>query len=735
MKIIGQLSRLLGRQNVQVSADIEEKNADLLSPAEVRLLTGTSELDFLRPFASSSRIYAVDTKGDTPLHLAARVGNLALCDLLVQSGADPAAHNNEQKTPADLAKIEGHSLVAQLLSLLLQEANITVNQPRALDASVSYDAPFTSEPHFGDRDSGDFVEIDLEEIDQFLNFTPEEDPAGFLQSSDVSSSAGSFKPVRPLLANLEEAEAADWEVDLAPVQISGEAIGSVAPSAEKPAGDQDFLKLARGGKKSTKRAKVRDNTFLSIEPEFCSDWVTDAFQWKKNIILRSFCTDEDLSFLIKHCEGNVEADELRANLLRMLEFAGCGLLTTKTRHDRTVWDVKSDIDGDDLVESIEAALTRSTRLPGTELFDVSRADEEALLEPMIRAKQDLLLNIMASQTALDLIISAAEKMKAGLRDAESVTLRSIFPTRAEHPETDEFFQNVEVLKEWIAAGSVMDGKPRREALNALDALDLTLTFMREMASVMGLDASAKGGGIIIDNLITVHEVATQKLIMSHLPYVRRFSSRNVEGDEDPEDVFQVAFIGLQSSTRRFDPERGVRFVIYSAFWMRQAISRWRADEGAQIRVPAHRFEKLAKIDAAIDKLDIRSDRGVSDNELAEEVDVTIEEARLLREIPRVTVSPECEDWDSILPAQEIDSRIVLLETKRIVSDILEDLNERQAAIIKMRFGIGQDSEMTLEEIGQIYGVTRERIRQIEAKALVYLSHPARKSRIKTLLGL
>lgn len=734
MKIIGQLSRLLGRQNLQVNADIEEKNADLLSPAEVRLLTGTSELDCLRPFASSSRIYAVDTKGDTPLHLAARVGNLALCDLLVQSGADPGAYNNEQQTPADLAKIEGHSLVAQLLSLLLQDPNKTVSEPNAVDASCSSDAPIIYEPHFEGGDSRQFAENDIEDLDPFLNFTPEENPESFLQPTAVSSSSGSFKPVRPLLTDLAEAEVADWQVDLTPAQISGEAIGSFTPSAEKYAGGQDFLTLARGGKKSTKRVKVRNNTFLSIDPEFCSEWASDVFQWKNKTIRRSFCTEDDLIFLIKHCEGDVGCDELRANLLRVLEVAGCALLPTETRNDRTGWDAKSDVDFDDLVEAIEAALTRCIRLPGTQLFDIKRADEQALLEPMIRAKQELLLNIMSSQTALGMIISAAEEMKKGQLDAESVTLRSIFPTRVEHPETDEFFQNVEILKEWIAAGKVMDGKPRREALNAIDALDLTLTFMREMACALGVDDTTKGEGNIIDDLITVHEVATQKLIMSHLPYVRRFSSRSVEGDEDPEDVFQVAFIGLQSSTRRFDPERGVRFVIYSAFWMRQAISRWRADEGAQIRVPVHRFEKLVKIDSAIDKLDIRSDRGVSDTELAEEADVPLEEVRLLRKIPRVAVSPQCGDWDSLFPAQEIETGIDLLETQRIVSDVLEELNDRQAAIIKMRFGIGQDSEMTLEEIGQMYGVTRERIRQIEAKALAYLSHPARKSRLKTLLG-
>lgn len=738
MKISSLIPRLLGRQNVQFNADLRAGNSDLLTPTEIRLLTETSELECIREFASSPRIHAVDAKGDTPLHLAARLGNLALCDLFVQAGADPNVQNNERQTPADLAEIEGHVLVAQLLSLLVQRDETSVSElhtPELQNASEElvaseFKSPSIEKVNFSKTSEASNIYLD----DQFA-FKPEEDPDTFRQNSGFIRSSGSFKPVTPPISSIETVEGADWEIDLAPVQISGDAIGSFTPSSKKQGGERDFLKLTRGGKKSTKRATLSKNTNISIDVDICSDWVSDVFQFDKSKLWRSFWTDDDVSFLIKHCEGNVDADELRANVLRLLEISGSTHIAAEPSHDWALWDAKSDVDFDDLVEAIEAALTRATRLPGTQLFDISRADEEALLEPMTRAKQDLLLNILASQKALGMIISAAGAMHEGLRDAATVTLRPIFPTRVGHPETDDFFQNVETLKQWIAAGRVMDGKQRREALKALDALDLTLMFMREIARVLVIDAFTKREGTIIDNLITMHEVAAQKLIMSHLPYVRRFSSRYVESGEDPEDVFQVAFMGLQSSTRRFDPERGVRFVIYSAFWMRQAISRWRADEGAQIRVPVHRYDKLAKIDAAFEKRDIRYDRGVSDVELAEEVDFNIEEVKLLRCIPRFTVDLQQDDWDRILPAQELETSIEDMETQKIVDDALEDLNDRQRAIIKMRFGIGQDNEMTLEEIGQMYGVTRERIRQIEAKALLYLSHPARKSRLKTLLGL
>ncbi|TCM86187.1 RNA polymerase sigma factor (sigma-70 family) [Rhodovulum steppense] len=133
-------------------------------------------------------------------------------------------------------------------------------------------------------------------------------------------------------------------------------------------------------------------------------------------------------------------------------------------------------------------------------------------------------------------------------------------------------------------GRVMDGKRRRDALAALEALDLSLAFHKELVRRMEEFPACQAEANQLEAQILISEAATEHLIREHLPYVRRFASRNVDEGEDPEDVFQVAIIGLQRSTRRFDPERGYRFLIYATYWMRQAITRWRADEGAAIRI-------------------------------------------------------------------------------------------------------------------------------------------------------
>jgi RNA polymerase primary sigma factor len=312
----------------------------------------------------------------------------------------------------------------------------------------------------------------------------------------------------------------------------------------------------------------------------------------------------------------------------------------------------------------------------------------------------------------------------------------IIPARPDHTETAEVFSAVEALNSWWGNGRVMDGKRRREALAALEALDFSLPFYKELVrSVEEADASGELTSRL-DTQIYAFEGSTDALIHVHLPYARRFAARNVEQGEDPEDVFQVAFMGLQRSTRRFDPERGARFVTYCTFWMKQALTRWRADEGSAIRVPVHRHGYLIKLDQAIDMLDVRADGSVSDRDLASELGWTPDEVRQFRQIPRQTEYPdETDAWDEVLPISDEENFFEQEETRKIISDALDELPERQADVIRKRFGIGQDQEMTLEEIGQLYGVTRERIRQIEATGLNQLSHPGRKRRLQTLLGM
>lgn len=725
MKIMDRLSRILSSRARATS----EPESHILDPVEIRLIAD-GKLERLAGFAASSRLHATDPKGDTPLHLAARMGNLAVCDLFIRSGADPGSLNHDRQTPADLAFAEGHGFAAQLLSSLVTTSPEPETVDEHEDLSEIETAPVGTDAVPEHR----FVVVQetepddtTDDLDDLLSFEAEAEPEEFFGQYTGETASGTFVAIVSSAPAVSDEEDGEWDLDLSPAQIAGEGIGSSAAVATDHGAENDFLKVRNRGRHSVKRAVVQTGTRMSIDPELC-------ISWAEEILAKGRCSLNDIDRLVAHCEGNGDLEELRTNLRRNLEAAGFGL-DQATGHDAGFWDAVSDTSSDELADAIEAALTRRTRLPGTQRFVMDKSDELQLLEPMMRAKQELQLGILGSETAVQTILDVMDSIRAGARDPVPVSLRTIIPSRPGHTETSEVMAAVEALRSWHTTGRVMDGKRRREALAALEALDLSLAFHKELVRRLEQFPACQAEASQLEAEILISESATEHLIREHLPYVRRFASRNVDEGEDPEDVFQVAFMGLQRSTRRFDPERGYRFLIYATYWMRQAITRWRADEGAAIRIPVHRNEKITKLDRALERLDVRVGGAVSDLELAEELEWTIGEVRQFRGIPRVAEYPaSVDDWDNLLPEPSEVDVFGQAETERIVTEALADLPERQADVIRMRFGLGRDAEMTLEEIGQLYGVTRERIRQIEAKGLRYLAHPERKRRLKTLLG-
>lgn len=727
MRIMDRLSRILGSRE-QASSEPETHS---LRPFEIRLIA-EGKLERLSDFAASCRLQAADPKGDTPLHLAARMGNLAVCDLFIRSGADPGALNHDRQTPADVAFAEGHGLTAQLLSSLVAGSPETETETVG-EREVSLVVEDVVTRPYGVPEHRVAVSQETEptdrtdDLDDLLTFEAEAEPEEFFDQYAGNTASGTFIALGSSSPVVSDNEDGDWDLDLSAAPIAGEGIGSSAAVTADHGAENDFLKVRNRGRQSVKRAVVQTGTRISIDPELC-------FTWAEEILAKGRCSLDDIDRLVVLCEGNGDLEELRINLQRNLEAAGFDLAQA-TGHDADLWDAVSDTSSDDLADAIEAALTRRTRLPGTQRFVMDKSEERQLLEPMMRAKQELQLGILASETAVETILDVMESIRDGSRDPGSVSLRTIISSRPGHAETSEVMAAADTLRSWHTTGRVMDGKRRREALAALEALDLSLAFQKELVRTLEQLPACQAEASQLEAEILISESATEHLIREHLPYVRRFASRNVEEGEDPEDVFQVAFMGLQRSTRRFDPERGYRFLIYATYWMRQAIMRWRADEGAAIRIPVHRNEKVTKLDRALDRLDVRVGGAVSDLDLAEELEWAIDEVRQFRGIPREAEYPESlDDWDILLPEPPEVDVFDQAETERIVTDALADLPERQADVIRMRFGIGRDSDMTLEEVGQIYGVTRERIRQIEAKGLQTLSHPGRKRRLRILLG-